>query len=434
MVTLRPRALPSKPALALAMASALALGCGYDFDSAFSGASAPDASSHDVSPNDISAEVAPDSPLPDSPPETGPDASPDVLADALTDVAPDLVVEAAPDADAALMGDVVEAGNPCGNGKLDGNETGIDCGGSCPPCAPEICTNGLDDDKDGKADCADDECGQYKCVVASGVYGWTGPVVVNASGLCDESLSPAYSGGWLGQITDPGCGVGTCACDEPTGGSCGPPSLMTYSSEDCSGSGDFYTLNKGQCRQVPITADSLRILPGTPQGGTCAASGSPGARLAPQWTLPVAACLTGAGCPGGSVCTTDPTTWGEQRLLCLVREGTHTCPPGWSNQNPPAALYTSFDDQRVCSSCECSPPFGGTCSSQKVSTFDSGWGCMGADVLLPADGTCRMQVPDAAEWDGDGTSPIGMTCDPSAAVQGSVQPSGLVTVCCRDPI
>lgn len=430
MVTLHPGVLPSTPSLALALASALAAGCGYDFDSAFSGTSAPDASSLDVSFDDTSVDSTPDSPLPDSAPETGPDASPD----AVSDVPPDLVVEAAPDADAALMGDVAEAGNPCSNGKLDGNETGIDCGGSCPACAPEICTNGLDDDKDGKADCADDECGQYQCVVASGVYGWTGPVVVNSNSGCDEGLSPVYTGGWLGQFTDPGCGVGSCACGEPTGASCSAPSMTIYADDGCTGSEEFYALNPGQCRQVPISADSVRFLPGTPVGGTCTSSGSPGARLPPQWTLPVSACSTGAGCPGGTVCTTDPTTWGAQRLLCLVREGSHTCPPGWSTEEPSGGLYTSFDDQRVCSSCECSPPSGGKCSNQEVSTFDSGWGCMGSEHSTFADSTCRTQVPDAAEWDGDGTPPLGMTCAPSAAVQGSVQPSGLVTVCCRDPI
>jgi choice-of-anchor B domain-containing protein len=51
--------------------------------------------------------------------------------------------------------------NTCNNGKQDWNETGIDCGGvckSCQPCYPEICDNGIDDDRDGKIDCLDESC------------------------------------------------------------------------------------------------------------------------------------------------------------------------------------------------------------------------------------------------------------------------------------
>ncbi|MFK7978717.1 MAG: choice-of-anchor B family protein [Saprospiraceae bacterium] len=49
----------------------------------------------------------------------------------------------------------------CENGRLDWNETSIDCGGICQPCTPclqEICGNNLDDDRDGKIDCLDEAC------------------------------------------------------------------------------------------------------------------------------------------------------------------------------------------------------------------------------------------------------------------------------------
>jgi len=49
----------------------------------------------------------------------------------------------------------------CENGRLDWNETSIDCGGICPSCTPciqEICGNNLDDDRDGKIDCLDETC------------------------------------------------------------------------------------------------------------------------------------------------------------------------------------------------------------------------------------------------------------------------------------
>lgn len=49
----------------------------------------------------------------------------------------------------------------CHNGKSDWNEENIDCGGVCQlctPCVKEICGNNIDDDRNGKIDCADEVC------------------------------------------------------------------------------------------------------------------------------------------------------------------------------------------------------------------------------------------------------------------------------------
>ena len=51
----------------------------------------------------------------------------------------------------------------CSDGVQNGDEAGIDCGGSkCPPCHPcgliEVCNNGKDDNCDGQVDCADWYC------------------------------------------------------------------------------------------------------------------------------------------------------------------------------------------------------------------------------------------------------------------------------------
>lgn len=46
----------------------------------------------------------------------------------------------------------------CYNGKQEGDETGIDCGGSCALNMMETCDDGLDNDKDCLVDCADPEC------------------------------------------------------------------------------------------------------------------------------------------------------------------------------------------------------------------------------------------------------------------------------------
>jgi len=47
----------------------------------------------------------------------------------------------------------------CTDGITNGDETGVDCGGSCEPCV-EDCANGIDDDQDGLIDCDDSDCEQ----------------------------------------------------------------------------------------------------------------------------------------------------------------------------------------------------------------------------------------------------------------------------------
>ncbi len=46
----------------------------------------------------------------------------------------------------------------CNDGIQNQDEIYIDCGGSCDACGPEICDNGVDDDYDNNADCADNDC------------------------------------------------------------------------------------------------------------------------------------------------------------------------------------------------------------------------------------------------------------------------------------
>lgn len=50
----------------------------------------------------------------------------------------------------------------CNDGIKNGDETGVDCGGSCPACPvdpdEEICDNEVDDDDDGDIDCDDSDC------------------------------------------------------------------------------------------------------------------------------------------------------------------------------------------------------------------------------------------------------------------------------------
>src|SRR5687767_4207644 len=57
--------------------------------------------------------------------------------------------------------------------------TGGEAGAACVP-RPEICGNGLDDDCNGKIDCADPACADHACVPR--VDGWSFATVVNSAG------------------------------------------------------------------------------------------------------------------------------------------------------------------------------------------------------------------------------------------------------------
>ena len=54
-----------------------------------------------------------------------------------------------------------QPGPDCGDGVMNQDEQGVDCGGVCPPCPPlteTSCANGVDDDFDGSTDCEDPDC------------------------------------------------------------------------------------------------------------------------------------------------------------------------------------------------------------------------------------------------------------------------------------
>jgi hypothetical protein len=93
---------------------------------------------------DVPAEASLDGALETAPPEATVDAVADATATdaAGTDGAADVAAETtAPDADATDDSPVeaasrADAGSTCTDGVVDGDESDVDCGGSCPGCSP----------------------------------------------------------------------------------------------------------------------------------------------------------------------------------------------------------------------------------------------------------------------------------------------------------
>ena len=124
----------------------------------------------------------------------------------------------------------------CGNGTCDPSETSCTCSADCgaPPSTETVCTDGRDNDCDGRID-----CGDYKCSADPACQPRCGDGVCNGSETCS-----------------------TCAADCPSvsAASCGDGLCEAANGEDC--------LNcPGDCRGVQGGPPSGRYCCG--QGGSC---------------------------------------------------------------------------------------------------------------------------------------------------------------------
>lgn len=157
------------------------------------------------------------------------------------------------------------SGQPnCSDGIKDGNETDVDCGGSCPPCAPgkscnaatdcttldcqmnvcitppSHCTNGIKD-----ADETDVDCGGMDCMACA-----TGKMCLRnldcLTAICDSTnhvcIDSCHDGIKDGDETDVDCG-GSCPTKCAATQGCGAP--MDCGSNQCVG---------GFCVPVPLPA------------------------------------------------------------------------------------------------------------------------------------------------------------------------------------
>ncbi len=147
--------------------------------------------------------------------------------------------------------DVAQAPD-CNNGERDGDEAGIDCGGSCGPCADvgpgqdvcedcDLCTNGVQDDGEAGVDCggacpsvcvevatctdglvngdeSDVDCGGAcgACGVGKACRLWSDCASETClAGTCAAVVDPCLDGLRDGAETDIDCGGGVCApCDD----------------------------------------------------------------------------------------------------------------------------------------------------------------------------------------------------------------------------
>ncbi|AKT39878.1 hypothetical protein [Chondromyces crocatus] len=351
--------------------------------------------------------------------------------------------------------------------------TGASGGGTNPTTGShsEDCTNGVDDDNDGLADCADPKCVEVSCVPTVPT-GWTGYVALYDGAPAGDPGCPSNFPGqaYVGTdgITAPAA-VCQCSCSAPswTPG-CAALETITISTGDAPCADEAYCIGAvtvppgwngtcfnetgfsgGQLTCGPNTNQTCSMATGDPcsvsvrataiaatGSGTCQPQLAPVNRPDPLWDRLGRACgdapVTGAGCNIGQACMPRPEAPYESGL-CISQEGNVACPPGAFTQKH--VFYGSVEDTRGCADdCACGPGANGTCPATVSIYSDQTLGVCSTVVASFTAGTC-MNVANNPAIRGRTVSapgaPTGGSCTSTGGTPtGTAQPINPTTFCC----
>jgi Putative metal-binding motif len=253
---------------------------------------------------------------------------------------PDVLVAGNTD-DADIARDAGGEGDRAGGGDGSGDTGFIEP--SCKPTGAEVCDDGIDNDCNGRVDCADSACTDGFACVEPPPDGWT-PI------LLAEDARPNCPAGYAAP-TDvrvvQGDGAIACACN--CGSNCSTTITLTRGNDlACMvGSGtETFQANATNCtgKSFDLPSGSAKATSGS---GTCAANDTP-TKSDPTngrtCTPPVTA---GAGCQAAQRCL--PKTTGF--ATCVAKAGAHACPTtAFTKQR---RTGTTANDQRACTGCSC---------------------------------------------------------------------------------
>ncbi len=281
---------------------------------------------------------------------------------------------------------------------MDTGETGpdatpVESGPSDDACASaELCNNGIDDNCDGRIDCADPECMPgWSCTAAAVPAGGWSVVeyAENARPACPANYatsadvlegpegSPATCGCQCNVTTPGSCETGSFPVFVGSGAGCAllPSATNTGNNGACTALPIQYTPGGGakfQINPLGYTAGSCTPAPNVTTGDAGAAAQGRACRDSEG---------TGGGCANGAVCA---PVGGSDFAQCIMHTGVTTCPPGFPTLH---AVGAGLADGRGCSACSCGTATA-TCANAKMSLFTDG-GCDDAGgITVPADGKC----------------------------------------------
>ena len=366
----------------------------------------------------------------------------DAEAEAQTDRSPSIdaaVDSTSPqeiDAAADRAGEIADAAASDAGGDTGHEDAGPDADAATRACvpAPEDCTNGVDDDCDGLADCADPQCGAvgYRCVAAPA--GWQGPVEIYEGPLPPACEAPYAGGEYDGHAAPLAFGPASCAsctCGAPSGSSCSTR-VTGYATSSCGGSSVGATLPAGACTDVRVLSGDrgVSVASGVAAGGSCAASGGGVTnRGAATWQAAGRACslsaTAAAGCAAGSTCAPTPRSPFLARF-CVTQSGDVACPGAPFTDRH--VYYAGSADTRGCTSCACGAAAGVSCKGV-VQTFQQS-GCSGSSQAMSPPTACTS-LPNGTKSALYSALPLGGACAASGGTPtGTVTLVGATTFCC----
>lgn len=339
-------------------------------------------------------------------------------------------------------------------------------GGEIP--TSEDCLNGVDDDDDVLADCADPDCAvEFDCVTPV-PEGWEGPYLVATAPT--EGALPVCPDGWAAEaerhqtVVNAGpLSCSDCACNAPTGVGCTLPSVIkigTNTCEDPAGPGfrgdiempssaawgtcfteSGYGALSG-CGGLTTSCLDSAYIDALPQvetlGAGCAATGGDVVSGdTASFATKMLACVqdaAGSGlCADGESCLQKPKSPFFSRY-CVAKDGTESCPQGvgWSQSY---VFFEGLEDTRGCSECTCGAVTGATCDASIRLYSSSDGSCSGAMAQIDEGTTCDTTNPGTGVFDRRvDVNLVAGACSPASAVSptGTVTAIGARTYCCED--
>jgi hypothetical protein len=320
------------------------------------------------------------------------------------------------------------------SGGVDAGIDGAIIDPNCKPTGAEICDDGIDNDCNGVADCADPACSAGYACIDPVPDGWSYVAFAgNTTTACPAGFGASTD---LKTVTGDGSG-GTCSCScNATGTGC---TSSAYALKTGTGVCDTTTgsilSNSAACQAFSTPPDlatgAFAQVVAPAAGGSCnkavtKGSSVPAIKDGRQCAAPPRG---GKGCPGTQVCVPKPATM----QLCAMKPSVDACPAAFSVKR---TAGTGATDQRVCNdaSCTCTGP---TCTGP-LSLFSNA-NCMGGkSTTIAAGGAC--QSPPGGDFGMNGsakgyTSTIAGACSTAGgfnnAVSGSIAFANQETICCK---
>jgi hypothetical protein len=304
------------------------------------------------------------------------------------------------------------------------------------------CNDGLDNNSDGKVDCADASCttaAKFACVDPTA--GWTGPVALfeGTSATLPTCPSSFPMQVFVGHddLSAPDHGCNTCTCETPTV-TCTPANAEFFSGGNCTGVPTLTVAQSTMCTPIAVTAQRAQIPAPAASASQCNPQGG-GVTMplpVPTWGTNSVGCMAagpGKGCEGGAGIACTPPLTAEFNRLCVFQKGAGgVCPGAFPVKR---TYYDAFTDARSCSNCGCGNPSPAAACTAQTALFASG-DCMGASTNLANTNAClNVNVGGNGSIQVTATPSNMPTCTASGGARtGGVAPDATtaISVCCKN--